>query len=159
MNKNEQFFNDWLHKNINRFSHHPIRKNRQEFYFRGVTRQVYLIMTNDYTDASLAVDDKDGNNFDFLYIQYIGDLKYAPNKGYFDADRVDEIYSYYPTVKELLVAEVFEPIIIFCNKNFIEKNCLYLYGNVDKNTSATISSKNVESRMHYHTKITLLKQT
>ena len=83
--------------------------------------------------------------FDYHSIQYIGLLKYDSNKGFYDADRVDNIYKYYPTYKELVYREVFEEIINYFNANFKDTNSLYLidYSGISEGFIASSDEKQV----------------
>lgn len=125
--KIERYFYDWLYQNKDRFNHKPIQKETHMFYFEGITKQIYLAIDMRQMEAMLIIENKDGNIYDLYAIAYIGSLSYDSNKGYFDADRVDKVYAYYPSLKELLIAEIFEPIIKYCNEIFIRENYLYLH--------------------------------
>ena len=133
----EAIFYEWLEENIHRFNHKPVLQEKREgqvvFSFEGIIHNIVLGISFNYPEASLYFDnllefcdEKDGTFFDMQYIEYIGEEKYHPQKGYYDADRIDGIYNYYPTQKELYINNVFEPIIEYCNKIFISENSLEL---------------------------------
>jgi len=65
-------------------------------------------------------------NLGWHITQYIGNLKYNPKKGYYDTDRTDSVFKYYNTYSELIITEVFEKIIEYCNENFKGDKSLYL---------------------------------
>ncbi len=89
------------------------------------------------------IDPKGCCNHDVL--AYIGYEKYDPQKGYCDADRVDEKYDYFPTQKELYMHEVFEYIISYVNEKFVEKNALYIH------ESSYSSSSKIAPKADYET--------
>jgi len=136
----ELIFTKWLYENINRFNHKPITNGKRGFYFKGITRAISLHIDFRQPEAMLSFDDIDTNEyFDDYSIQYIGAQRYDPVKGFYDADRADKNYTYYDTYKKLIVTEVFEPIIEYCNENFKEDNSLYLI-NYDGSTEGFIAS-------------------
>lgn len=95
-------------------------------------------------EAGLVFKDvKDNKEYDYYTIQCIGEEKFHPVKGFYDSDRVDKIYTYYKTYKELIITEVYEEIIKYCNNYFKKENALYL---IDYNglTEAFVASKNEE---------------
>lgn len=138
--KSESIFFEWLHENIDRFNNKPFPDGRGGFYFTGIIKSISLHIDFNQPEAMLSLDDIDsGENYDFISIQYIGNEKYNSSKGFYDADRIDNIYTYYDSYKELIIIEVFEPIIKYCNEKFKEENSLYL---IDYNggTEAFIAS-------------------
>jgi len=124
----ELIFRKWLYENISKFNNKPIPQSKGGFYFKGITKAITLHLDFRQPEAAmLRFDDiKTGKNYDYYAIQYIGNEKYNPDKGYYDADRTDNIYKYYNTYPELIITEVFEEIIKYCNENFKEENSLYL---------------------------------
>jgi len=142
--KSESIFVEWLGKNIHRFNNKPISNGKGGFYFDGITQAISLLIDFSTPEAILSFDDlKTQQNYDYHTIQYIGDLKFNPLKGFYDADRTDKVYTYYNSYKELIIAEVFEPIIEYCNENFKEDNSLYLliYGGTTKCSTDVYSSE------------------
>jgi len=136
----EIIFRKWLHENINRFNNKPIPNGKGGYYFRGITKAINLNMDFSQPEAELSFDDIETNeNYDYYTIEYIGNKKYNPTKGFYDADRTDKIYTYYNTYKEMIITDVFEPIIKYCNENFKEDNSLYLI-NYDGSTEGFIAS-------------------
>jgi len=143
--KSESIFRKWLYENLDRFNNKPIPNAKGGFYFKGITKAISLHMNFRQPEAELSFNNiVTGENHDYYSIQYIGNEKYNPSKGFYDADRTDEIYTYYNTYSELIITEVFEPIIEYCNNNFKENSSLYLL-NYDGSTEAFIASSNEES--------------
>jgi hypothetical protein len=137
--KSESIFRKWLYENINRFNNKPIPNGEGGFYFEGITKAINLIINYRIQEAMLSFEDRDTKeNYDYHSIQYIGNEKYDPLKGFYDADRIDLIYTYYNTYEALIITEVFEPIIEYCNNNFQESNSLYLI-NYDGSTEGFIA--------------------
>ena len=133
----EEMFYTWLEENIHRFKHKPVlqeKSNGQASYtFEGIIESVVLGISFEYPEASFyfynlreLCDDESDMFFDMMYVNYIGEEKYHPVKGYYDADRGDNKNDYFPTQKELYINEVFEQIIVDTNELFIPKNSLYL---------------------------------
>ena len=117
----ELIFRKWLSENINRFNHKPILTSNGEFYFNGITKAISLNIDFRNPEAMLRFDNiATEENYDYYSIHYIGNKKYNPSKGFYDSDRTDKIYTYYSTYSELIITEVFEPIIEYCNNNFKE---------------------------------------
>lgn len=138
----KSIFEQWLSENIHRFNNKPIPNKKGGFYFEGITKAISLIMDFYQPEAMLNYNDIDtGENYDFGYIQYIGELKFDPIKGFYDADRTDKIYTYYNTYKELIITEVFEEILKYCNKNFKGDKSAYLI-NYGGSTEGFIASTN-----------------
>ncbi len=157
--KSESIFKEWLYENINRFNNKPIPDGKGRFYFDGITKAISLNIDFCQPEAMLSFDDIDTDkNYDHYSIQYIGDEKYNPAKGFYDGDRVDEIYTYYNTYKELVIAEVFEPIIEYCNDNFKEGKSLYLL-DYDGVTEGFIASSDEVYRDTPYLKYKLFIQT
>jgi len=127
-------FYKWLAKNRGKFNHRPIQISKYKFRFEGVIKNIVLTMDLSMPEAMLAFYDDKGKYFDHLSIEYIGDEQYDPSKGYYDADREDKKYDYFPSLKELWIHNVFDVIPRFCNENFTSKHWLYL------NSSSTSSS-------------------
>jgi len=131
--KAESIFNRWLEVNRHRFPSELIAKTGNAFYFKGVIKNIELYINTTpeamisyhyegiYDD--IAIED---TYIDTKYIEYIGMEAYHPQKGYYDADIVDEIYTYFPTREELYAKEVFEKIIDYCNKYITPQNSLYI---------------------------------
>ena len=152
----EEMFYTWLEENIHRFKHKPVlqkKENGQASYrFEGIIENVTLGIIFESLEASFyfynkreLCEDESDMFFDMLYINYIGWEKYHPLKGYYDADRGDHKYDYFPTQKELYINEVFEQIIVDTNELFIPTNSLYLV-DYDRMTTGEITSKDTEDQ-------------
>ncbi len=125
-----KLFRIWLKENLHRFNYKPYAKNSVcgEYYFEGIAKNITLVMDYAYPEAMIY----HGNPLhssgccDHDVVEYIGYEKYDPEKGYYDADREDGIYDYFPTQKELYAHNIFENIIKYVNENFVEENALYI---------------------------------
>ena len=138
--KSESIFRKWLQENINRFNYKPMRNNHGGYYFEGITKAISLSIEFSQPEAELHFNNPiNDENYDLCSIQYIGHMKYHPLHGFYDADRVDKMFTYYPTYDALIITEVFEPIIAYTQKYFKKENALYLLDN-DKFTEGFISS-------------------
>ncbi len=152
----EIIFNEWLDNNIHRFKHKPILKKiingYSTYLFKGIIDRIELSidfsrpesMLNFYSlpEYTESVDDI---FFDQYVIEYIGDEKHDLLKGYYDTDKIDNIYDYFPTQKELYVNNVFEPIVEYCNKMLISANSLYLF-NYSGSTEGFIAPKDTSKQ-------------
>ena len=145
--KSKTIFKKWLKNNQNRFNCKLISNNFEGYNFDGIIKNISLIIDYTQPEAMLKLDDINTNkNYDYYTIQYIGNLQYDNKKGYYDADRVDKKFTYYNSFEELIIAEVFEPIIEYCNTNFREENSLYLidYGGSTEGFIATNNEKDIK---------------
>lgn len=137
--KSESIFRKWLLENIDRFNNKPIPNGKGEFYFKGITKAISLKVDFSQPEAMLWFKNLDTDEiYDLYSIQYIGAEKYDSIKEFYDADRTDRVYTYYDTYEELIITEVFEPIIEYCNKNFKKNTSLYLI-NYDGSTEGFIA--------------------
>jgi hypothetical protein len=124
---NRIIFRKWLKENIVKFNYKPIPNTKGGFYFDGITKAISLNLEFYQPEAMVYFNNIATNEtFEYFSIQYIGSLKYDSNKGFYYWDRVDKIYTYYPTYKKLIITEVFEEILNYCNKMFKDENSLYL---------------------------------
>ena len=159
----EQIFNTWLDENIDRFNYKPILQEKCDSYvvygFEGIINNIILHISFDSVEASLFFDtllecyaDKNKTCFDMQYIEYIGDEKYHPLKGYYDADRIDKNYEYFSTQKELYINNVFETIIETTNELFVLENSLYLMdsGGMRMGYIARIDKDNYKVQSNIH---------
>ncbi len=154
--KADSIFNKWLSQNSNRFNTKLIKKSSWEFYFEGVIENVSLFV-NSMPEAGVSFEyfEKDNPHgdsfFDIEYIEYIGLESYHPQKGYYDADRVDNVFKYFPSREELYINEVYETLISYCNKKIVPENSLYLF-DFNGGTSAFIglSDETDESDKRVH---------
>lgn len=135
----KKLFKKWLKKNLDRFNYKPYPKNSvcNEYYFEGIAKNITLVMDYRSPEAMIYhVNPQDPNRCcDHDVVEYIGYEKYDPQKGYYDSDRVDEKYTYFPTQEELYIHEVFEKIITYVNENFVKGNSLYIHQSSNSSSS------------------------
>lgn len=121
------YFDKWLKKNINQFKYKPIKIAFGRYIFEGIIENITLFIDNDNCEIDIYFDNDDGENYDHLDIGYIQRARHIKTKGYTDLDWIDEYKNrFYPTYKEILIKNLFEPLIQYCDDYFIEKNHLYL---------------------------------
>ena len=129
--KVRRVFRQWLKKNIHRFDFQPYSVNKQHtiFRFKGIITHIELVMDYQRPEAMIFYLNPDNpkRNIDHTVIEYIGLERYDTQKGYYDADRVDHIYEYFPTQEMLYIHNVFERIIAFVNEKFVAGSFLYVY--------------------------------
>ncbi|RLA82650.1 MAG: hypothetical protein DRG78_06590 [Epsilonproteobacteria bacterium] len=122
-------FEKWLQENIDRFNIKPILlksdKESYTFMFEGVIKNITLVI-NTTPETIISFNDNNLEYIDHYEIAYISQEKYNPEKGFYDSDRIDDIYTYFPTREELYINEVFEVMLKYCNKILIPENSLYL---------------------------------
>ncbi len=146
--KAEGIFNRWLEKNKHRLPTALLPKAGYGSYFKGVIKNISLyvngmpeaMISYDYYGdyKNIAIEDEDGY-VDTTYMAYIGDESYHPQKGYYDADRTDGIFTYYPSREELYASEVFERMIEYCNKYITPQNSFYIF-NFNNSSSVDIDT-------------------
>ena len=97
-----KFFHGWLEQNIDRFPARPYfvkTEHGNDIYkFENINKRIYLAMSYLPLDAMICYSESDDP--DELWsimssIEYIGYESYDPQKGYYDADRIDEVYTYF----------------------------------------------------------------
>lgn len=146
LHKSELIFEKWLSANMDRFNNKPTTNGKGGFYFEGITQAINLYIDFGQPEAMLHLDNiETKENYDLCSIQWIGKVEHDPLKGFYDADRIDSIYTYYDTYEELIIIEVFEEIIEYCNNNFVASNSLYLIdyeGSTEGFIAPTDESKN-----------------
>ena len=129
--RTQKLFRKWLGENLHRFIHKPYCNNRQyrEFHFEGVTENITFVINYSNAEAMLFYENPFRANecSDHSVIEYIGCAEYDPKYGYYDADREDGNFTYYPTKEEVIVNEVFEKIIPYVNKRFTKENVLSIF--------------------------------
>lgn len=125
--KSKSIFREWLQENISRFPYKPITNGKGGFYFEGISKAISLYIDFSQPEAELHFNHPLTNeNYDLYTIQYIGQLKHHLQYGFYDADRVDKIFTYYDSYAELIITEVFEPIIEYMHEYFKKESYLYL---------------------------------
>ena len=123
--KGEAIINKWLVENFSRFNVKLIVNPTGGYNFEGVIENVKLSFCN-YNAEAMIDFYHEGEQFDQLVISYIGDESFHPQKGFYDGDRTDGIYTYFPTREELYSNEVFEYLVKDCNRLFVPQNSLYI---------------------------------
>jgi len=150
--KFEGIFKRWLENNIERFNHRPIAQAGGKYIFEGIIKNIkygisdYEMYLSYEYEGGTACDENE-TYFDTYYIEYIGAEKYHPQKGFYDGDRVDGVYTYFPTREELYINEVFEYAISSCNEKLIQENSLYLYDS--GSTSGLIDASDESNKNNY----------
>jgi len=144
-----KLFKKWLKENLHRFNYKPYAVNSmcEQYHFEGITKHVTLVMDFRLPEAMMYHHESACTHD---VIQYIGEEKYDPQKGYYDADRVDdncipypdghEIFKYYSTQEELYIHDVFEYIIAYVNEKFVKENQIYI-NRSESYESSTIAPK------------------
>jgi len=147
MMKNQVLFEKWLNENIHKFHYKPILTKNNDYYFNGITKAIKLEIDYRQPEAMLSFSDLDTEEiYDYHTIEYIGSFKYDNIKGFYDADRVDAIYKYYDTYDSLIISEVFEPILKYCNELFKKTNTLYIV-NYEGSTEGFIIASNTVNKL------------
>ncbi len=135
--KFESIMKKWMTENQPRFNAKPISKAHrygQHYTFEGVIENVTLNFAYHSAEGMLfysyygdeVVDEE--NYFDQTVISYIGGESFNPQRGFYDSDRVNKIYSYYPTREALYINEL-ELMLEYCNEKILPNNSLYLFDN------------------------------
>jgi len=155
-------FEKWFNKNQYRFNTKPIisKQTKDGFIieFEGIIKNISIIV-RPIPEVSF-IFEYDGEWVDSLDIAYIGQEMYNPEKGYYDSDRVNGIFTYFDTREELYINDVFEPLIEYCNEYLTDKHSLYMcisqgfsYASID------FSNDNDCKRRHFSNKDELNKIT
>ena len=142
----EAIFYKWFEENKHRLKHKLVHKHCHFYRFEGVIKEIWIsIALGSYPEIEFIFNYDDDLRvdsqcfFDIETIEYIGQEAYHPQKGYFDLDRVDHVYTYYPTREELYINEVFEKMIEKCEAKLNPNNSLYLF-DCENHTSAFIQA-------------------
>ncbi|MCK5293878.1 MAG: hypothetical protein KAJ49_04450 [Arcobacteraceae bacterium] len=122
-------FDKWFRENQDRFNLKPIITIRDKdsftIEFEGLIKNIHIYV-NAMPEA-IMIFEYDNDDIDQQPLEYIGDEKYNPKKGYYDADRVDDLFTYFKTREELYINEVFEAMLKYCNEKLVPENCLYIH--------------------------------
>jgi len=128
----EKLFYRWLEENMGAFPYKPVflkKEGAQLIYtFEKICKKITLQIALYLPEAMICYRESDAP--DELWsihkvLEYIGEEAYDQHKGYYDADRTDGIYTYFPTKEELYIKEVFETIPKFCQENLKADMCIY----------------------------------
>ena len=121
--KGESIIKNWMKENLHRFKIKPIVKPTGGYTFEGIIENIQLSFY-DYNAEAMIHFYHEGENYDHMVINYIGDESFHPQKGFYDADNKE--CNYYPTREELYANEVFEYLLQECNRLFVPQNSLYI---------------------------------
>jgi len=125
--KGESIIKNWMNENLSRFNVKPVVESTGGYSFEGIIKNVRLSFNDYNAEAMIDFWDLDEDeHYDQLVINYIGDESLHPQKGYYDGDRTDGVYTYFPTREELYANEVFEYLVQDCNKLLVPQNSLYI---------------------------------
>lgn len=123
--KARKIFLEWMNKNIHRFNTKPILQPNGSYVFKGIISNVKLYV-NSSPEAMIYFTHTNDSFFDMVDIDYITTESYNSQKGFYDADRTDGVFTYFSTREELYINEVYEKIIEYCNKFITQDYSLYL---------------------------------
>lgn len=123
--KSQRLFLNWLDNNKHRFNVKLILQPSGMYTFENVVDNVSMVFQDYINDPEIRFTYKD-ELFDLYSANYIGCESYHTSKGYYDADRVDGIYTYYKTKEELFEKDVFNYLLKYVNENITPNHSLYL---------------------------------
>lgn len=142
-----ELFAKWLTHNHTRFQYKPIQISPTSYIFEGIIENIYLLIGERVAETMICFDDKNGENYDHISLDCHRDVQFIETKGYTDIDWLDEYKRYFLTYEEMVYATLFEPIIEYCKKYFVDDNHLYLI-NLGGTTLAFIGDLNEEKKLH-----------
>ena len=128
----EKVFLKWMDDNIDIFPYKPSFLSRENsrltYTFEGICKKITLAVELTTSEAMICYSESEAK--DELWtmhkvLEYIGMETYDPEKGYYDADREDGKFTYFPTRAEMCIKEVFETIPKFCQEYFNPGMCIY----------------------------------
>jgi len=132
-----KYFERWLSKNLKKFKYKPHRVDYCQYKFEGIANNIILYVNNHTTELELQVLDKDNNLIDIIFSQYISRSKYIKTKGYTDINwRNKHKNTFYHTYINMIISELFDRLVSYCNEFFTTENYLYIFN--DKNISEAI---------------------
>jgi hypothetical protein len=154
-----KYFQRWLNKNIDKFTHKPIEVGYCRYIFNGITSHIELYINNRSNEVEIQVLNHN-ELVDIIFTQFIYRAKHIKNKGYTDLSWINEYKNrFYSTYQDMIYVELFEPLVNYSNNIFIPKNDLYLIYS-DGYTEAIICDKNntkIAKLKEKQTKITTIK--
>jgi len=96
--KSEAIFYKWFEKNKYRLNYKLIKLKSHFYRFDDVIKEIEIsIALGSYLEIEF-IFNYEGVCFDIDTVEYVGQEAYHPQKGYFDMDRANGIYTYYPTI-------------------------------------------------------------
>jgi len=121
-----ELFEKWLQTNQNRFRYKPIKAGLDIYKFEGIIDNVYLLLQEETTESMILYDYECESYGILVDLGYLEKVKYIEGKGYTDLGWLDECIQYFLTYEEMVYATIFEPIVVYCDKHFIDGNHLYV---------------------------------
>ena len=128
------YFDNWLAKNIDRFKYKPIKIGFDKYRFDGIIDSIVLQVPKNRKEIRIILyspnkfqTNKSKTDYEMKDISSLHKVKHIKGKGYTDLDWIDEYKNtFYPTFQAMVHTELFEPLIKYCNKSFINNNSLYI---------------------------------
>jgi len=128
------YFDNWLEKNIDRFKYKPIKIGFNKYRFEGIIDSIILQITKDTREVTILMyspnkfqSNESEIDYDMKDISWFYKVQHIKDKGYTDLGWIDEYKdTYYPTFKDMVHTELFEPLVKYCNNFFIQENSLYI---------------------------------
>ena len=122
-----KLFERWLDKNIDLFKYKPIKIGFGRYKFDGIVSNITLVIDNSSCEIDIFFDNDDGVNYDHYEIGYIEKARNVKNKGYTDTGWIGKYKNrFYPTYKDMIIENLFLPLISYCDNHFMDGNHLYL---------------------------------
>jgi len=150
------YFDKWLAKNIDRFKYRPIKIGFNSYRFDGINKSIVLQITRDirevtilYYSPNMLNTDNYNCEYDMRDINWFDRVKHIRDKGYCDLGWLEEYKKdrYYPTFKELVETELFEPLIKFCDTYFVKDNHYYIVENCQSVFMGLIGDSSHEKKL------------
>jgi len=116
-------FNRWLQKNLHLFKYKPIQIGFGEYRFDGIIDNITLFIDNNAREVDIYFHNDDDKYYDHRIMGYIAKAKHIRTKGYID---IDDKNRFHPTYKDMIIDNLFLPIVNYCNEYFLEDSHLYL---------------------------------
>jgi hypothetical protein len=127
-----RLFRHWLAANRDRLPfaitpHHHEAAGLASYTLEGICPRVHLLLDFGGSESMVTYDESEDPRELWSIartIAYIADPRFDPGKGYYDADRIDGIYTYFPTEEAFVIGELFEPIVGYLTETFRPGVCL-----------------------------------
>lgn len=130
-----KYFDKWLDDNIDRFKYKPIKLTTNTYKFDGIVDNIVLVFDDANCEVLIKFKiESDSNTMqDTISLGCIENLSFIDNKGYTDTSWIHKYKDkYYSTYEDMIIDNLFNPIINYCNDKFITKNSLY-FVNINHN--------------------------
>lgn len=134
------YFDEWLFQNRDSFMYKPISISPNKYKFEGINDNIILVI--DDTNCEVLIEfSKDSIKYDSLSLAYLDNIIYVTDKGYTDTSWIGDYKKrYYLTYKDILIDNLFNPIIRYVNDKFVSSNYLHFVNiNTDGITFALIT--------------------